>query len=89
MAPEPASPSDPPARRPVDPATAATAEAAIQAAHDAAVAAGRVLYADPATGYFVFTAPALAARGYCCGSGCRHCPYPPDEQRRAGRPGAG
>jgi hypothetical protein len=62
---------------------------AAQAAHDAAVAAGRDLYADPETGYSVFTAPALALRGYCCGSGCRHCPYPADEQRRAGRPGAG
>jgi hypothetical protein len=65
------------------------AEIAVQAAHDEAVAAGRALYADPATGYLVFTAPALAARGYCCGNGCRHCPYPLDEQRRAGRPGAG
>lgn len=58
------------------------------AAHDQAVAAGRPMYADPATGYLVFTAAALATRGYCCGSGCRHCPYPPEEQRRAGRPGA-
>lgn len=65
------------------------ASAAAQTAHDAAVAAGRDLYADPETGYFVFTSPALALRGFCCGSGCRHCPYPADEQRRAGRPGAG
>ncbi len=61
---------------------------AAQAAHDTAVAAGRAFYADPETGYFVFTAPALALRGHCCGSGCRHCPYPSDEQHRAGRPGA-
>lgn len=20
-------------------------------------------------------------RGYCCGSGCRHCPYKPEHQR--------
>lgn len=46
-----------------------------QAAHDEAVRAGQSTYTDPATGYSVFTAPALAARGYCCGSGCRHCPY--------------
>jgi hypothetical protein len=49
--------------------------AAIAAAHDAAVAAGEPGYLDPDTGYFVFTAAALAARGECCGSGCRHCPY--------------
>jgi hypothetical protein len=24
----------------------------------------------------VFTAKFLLRRGYCCGSGCRHCPYP-------------
>lgn len=23
----------------------------------------------------VFTAQYLRRRGYCCGSGCRHCPY--------------
>jgi hypothetical protein len=26
-------------------------------------------------GYIVFTAKYLLDRGYCCGSGCRHCPY--------------
>jgi iron complex transport system substrate-binding protein len=26
-------------------------------------------------GAFVFTADYLKRRGYCCGSGCRHCPY--------------
>ena len=26
-------------------------------------------------GSFVFTASYLKRRGYCCGSGCRHCPY--------------
>ena len=25
--------------------------------------------------YMVFTAAYLLKRGYCCGSGCRHCPY--------------
>jgi len=24
---------------------------------------------------FVFTAAYLRERGYCCTSGCRHCPY--------------
>jgi ATP-binding cassette subfamily B (MDR/TAP) protein 1 len=45
-------------------------------AHDAAVARGVPTYRDPATGYDVMTAPALAARGECCDNGCRHCPYP-------------
>jgi hypothetical protein len=26
-------------------------------------------------GLFVFTAVFLLKRGYCCESGCRHCPY--------------
>lgn len=45
------------------------------ALHAAAVAAGVPVYRDPATGYSVFTAAFLADRGYCCESGCRHCPY--------------
>jgi len=48
---------------------------AIIAAHRAALDAGADGYADPATGYFVFTARFLAERGSCCESGCRHCPY--------------
>jgi uncharacterized protein (TIGR00290 family) len=61
---------------------------AARAAHDTAVAAGDAFYPDPDTGYLVFTGAALALRGHCCGRGCRHCPYPADEQHRAGRPGA-
>jgi hypothetical protein len=26
-------------------------------------------------GYMVFTGAYLSLRGYCCGNGCRHCPY--------------
>jgi Family of unknown function (DUF5522) len=26
-------------------------------------------------GFMVFTENYLLKRGYCCGSGCRHCPY--------------
>ena len=48
---------------------------AILEAHDAALAAGEPGYVDPVTGYLVFTSLALAERGSCCGSGCRHCPY--------------
>ncbi|MEM6927172.1 MAG: DUF5522 domain-containing protein [Myxococcota bacterium] len=47
----------------------------IPARHAAAMQAGDATYADPATGYRVFTEAALANRGRCCGSGCRHCPY--------------
>jgi Family of unknown function (DUF5522) len=44
--------------------------------HRAAVAAGEPGYADPETGLFVFTAAYHRARGDCCASDCRHCPYP-------------
>ncbi|MFP5321848.1 MAG: DUF5522 domain-containing protein [Acidimicrobiia bacterium] len=47
----------------------------ILARHRAAVEAGEPGYLDPATGLFVLTAAELVARGTCCGSGCRHCPY--------------
>lgn len=26
-------------------------------------------------GFVIFTEAYLTKRGYCCGSGCRHCPY--------------
>ncbi len=26
-------------------------------------------------GFMVFTASYLLQRGYCCGNGCKHCPY--------------
>ncbi len=32
-------------------------------------------------GLVVFTAAYLLHRGYCCGSGCRNCPYPPGAGR--------
>lgn len=47
----------------------------VVAAHDAAVRAGDDGYFDPRTGLFVMTAAYLEARGSCCDSGCRHCPY--------------
>ncbi|MGB8859370.1 MAG: DUF5522 domain-containing protein [Ilumatobacteraceae bacterium] len=45
------------------------------ARHAAAVALSMPTYHDPVTGNTVFTAAFLAARGFCCESGCRHCPY--------------
>ena len=47
------------------------------AAHAAAMEDGDSTYRDPITGYRVLTARTLAARGTCCGLGCRHCPYVP------------
>jgi len=49
--------------------------AEITARHRAAVQRGEPCYTDPATELSVFTAAFLADRGYCCDSGCRHCPY--------------
>ncbi|MCB9795493.1 MAG: hypothetical protein H6741_22535 [Alphaproteobacteria bacterium] len=60
----------------------------MQRAHDEAVARGEALYRDPLSRNWVMTAKYLSDRGFCCGKGCRHCPYPPEEQRRAGRPGS-
>lgn len=47
----------------------------ILARHTDAMAHGRSQYFDPATGYLVFTAQYLWNRGFCCNTGCRHCPY--------------
>jgi hypothetical protein len=35
---------------------------------------GEDYYIDK-SGLLVFTAQYLLARGFCCGNGCRHCPY--------------
>lgn len=43
--------------------------------HREAIEAGKPTYVDPETGYPVITAAFLEKRGYCCHSGCRHCPY--------------
>jgi len=48
---------------------------AICAAHEAAMARDESGYRDPFTGLFVMTATYLWARGTCCESGCRHCPW--------------
>ena len=34
-------------------------------------------------GRFVFTADYHLRRGYCCGSGCRHCPFDAEGRPRA------
>jgi len=43
--------------------------------HERAIEQGNPSYRDPATGLTVMTAQFLADRGYCCLSGCRHCPF--------------
>lgn len=43
---------------------------------DAPAVAGHDFYHLP-DGRVVFTAAYHLRRGHCCGSGCRHCPYPP------------
>ena len=50
-------------------------DAATEAAHAAATAAGEPMYQDPGTGLWVMTQAGLRDRGWCCGSRCRHCPY--------------
>lgn len=55
-------------------------------AHDIAERRGKPGYIDPSTGLLVLTSAYLLERGHCCGAGCRHCPYGPEEQKRAGRP---
>lgn len=36
-------------------------------------------------GLMVFTAAYHLKRGYCCGNGCRHCPYPKDDKKSTGK----
>ena len=43
--------------------------------HGEAIRRGDPVYTDPVSGFSVFTADFLESRGYCCESGCRHCPY--------------
>jgi len=35
------------------------------------------------SGFMVLTARYLAKRGYCCGNGCRHCPYKESTSRKS------
>ncbi|HUY42434.1 MAG TPA: DUF5522 domain-containing protein [Acidimicrobiales bacterium] len=48
---------------------------AIVAAHELALRDGEPFYRDPTSGLMVLTAATHLARGHCCESGCRHCPY--------------
>ena len=56
-------------------------------AHEEARRRGEPAYVDPATGLLVFTERYHQARGWCCGSGCRHCPWADDlEEEPQGPP---
>ena len=44
--------------------------------HEEAVQRGEHTYIDPFTGALVMTELAHTSRGFCCGNGCRHCPWP-------------
>jgi hypothetical protein len=48
---------------------------AIEKVHQDACDAGKDTYIDPFSGYSVFTETYHKNRGFCCESGCRHCPY--------------
>lgn len=63
----------PPGQEPVAPETP---PAATEPMADRAVAAGHPMFFIE-NGLVVFTAAYHLARGFCCGSGCRHCPYDP------------
>ena len=47
--------------------------------HDTELQEGQDSYLEH--GLLVFTAAFLRKRGYCCESGCRHCPYGYNEKR--------
>lgn len=47
----------------------------VLAVHERALAADAPTYPDPLSGFDVLTAAELWARGFCCDSGCRHCPF--------------
>ena len=64
MTPPPAKPAPPP-----NPATAAEQKASPTTPE---LAPEDYYYEGP---YLVFTAAYHLKRGYCCNSGCRHCPY--------------
>lgn len=38
-------------------------------------------YYEQGDGLLVFTEAFHLKRGFCCGSGCRHCPYEPKARR--------
>jgi uncharacterized protein DUF5522 len=62
-----------PHRRRLSPNTPGYEE--ILALHLEAIGRGDECYRDPLSGLTTMTAVFLWERGYCCYSGCRHCPW--------------
>lgn len=60
---------------PGDSSAAEPAERSVPAGAPAAAAGPPHFYVE--NGLVVFTAAHHLARGSCCGSGCRHCPFEP------------
>lgn len=52
-------------------------------ARSSPVVVGRDYYLE--RGFVVFTREHHLRRGYCCGSGCRHCPYDPSKNASPAR----
>ncbi|MGE5085657.1 MAG: DUF5522 domain-containing protein [Bacillota bacterium] len=53
----------------------------IEKLHNEACEKGEMTYQDPFTDYVVFTKLSHLQRGYCCQSGCRHCPWKKIDQK--------
>ena len=62
-----------PHRRRLSPKTREYEE--ILALHEEAIRQGEDSYMDPLSGLSTMTAVYLWERGFCCYSGCRHCPW--------------
>jgi hypothetical protein len=66
------------ARRPASEAQSGGGDQVV--GHSAVLVEGNDYYHDGAA--IVFTAGYHLRRGFCCGSGCRHCPYRAGEKAR-------
>lgn len=55
----------------------------IEELHKKACNNSQEFYIDPDTGFQVFTEIYHKTKGYCCESGCRHCPYGFNEKGEA------
>lgn len=63
-------------------------DAARASLHAQACERGVPGYLDPQSGLYVLSTNYLKERGFCCGNGCRHCPFvgtPLEHPSRVGR----
>ena len=56
-------------------ATDSAPDARVERLHTDACGRGIPGYIDPDSGLYVLCATYLQSRGFCCGNGCRHCPF--------------